>query len=135
VDLGLREVGLAVSDPGGTIATPLRAIRIAAVREAPDAVARAARETGAEAVVVGLPLGLEGEEARIEVRRIRRFARALRALLQIPVHAVDESLSSREAEERLSGRRSMTNPHAAAAAVILQRWLDEPRGPSEGGGA
>jgi putative Holliday junction resolvase len=133
VDLGLREIGLALSDPGGTIATPLRSVRIAAVREAPEAVAGVAREVEAGAVVVGLPLGLEGEEARVEVRRIRRFARALRLLLQIPVHAVDESLSTREAGERLSGRRSATNPHAAAAAVILQRWLDEPRAPSGGG--
>lgn len=135
MDLGLREIGLAVSDPGGTIATPLRAVRIEAVREAPEAVARVAREVEAGAIVVGVPLGLAGQEGRIEVRRIRRFAKALRALLQIPVHSVDESLSTREAEERLSGRRSATNPHAAAAAVILQRWLDEPRRAPGGGSA
>lgn len=133
MDLGLRAIGLAVSDPGGRIATPLRALRIAATREAPDAVARVAHEVGAEVVVVGVPLGLDGEEARTEVRRVRRFAKLLRALLTVPVYAVDESLSTREAEERLSGRGSATNPHAAAAAVILQRWLDDPRGPTEGG--
>jgi putative pre-16S rRNA nuclease len=133
VDLGLRAIGLAVSDPGGRIATPLRALRIGAIREAPDAVARVVHEVEAEVVVVGVPLGLEGEEARTEVRRVRRFAKVLRALLTIPVYSVDESLSTREAMERLSGRRSATNAHAAAAAVILQRWLDEPRGPTEGG--
>jgi putative Holliday junction resolvase len=133
VDLGLRSIGLAVSDPGGTIATPLRALRVGAVRDAPEAVARVARGLEAEAVVVGLPLGLPGEEARPEVRRVRRFARALRSLLTVPVYAVDESLSTREAEERLKGRRSATDPHAAAAAVILQRWLDDPHGAKEGG--
>jgi putative Holliday junction resolvase len=133
VDLGLRSVGLAVSDPGGRIASPLRTLAVAAAREAPEAVARAAREVEAEVVVVGFPVGLEGEETRLEVRRARRFAKALRALLTIPVYAVDESFSTREAEERLSGRRSATNPHAAAAAVILQRWLDDPRGGGAGG--
>jgi len=132
VDLGLREVGLAVSDPGGTIATPLRTLRIASVREAPDAVAGVAAEVGAEAVVVGVPLGLEGEEARPEVRRARRFAKALRARLGVPVHTVDESFSTREAGERLAGRRAGVDAHAAAAAVILERWLSRPAGPSRG---
>ncbi len=132
VDLGLREVGLAVSDPGGTFATPLRTLRIGSVREAPGAVAEVAVEIGAEAVVVGLPLGLEGEEARSEVRRAERFAKALRARLGVPVHTVDESFSTREAGERLSGRRSGTDVHAAAAAVILERWLARLAGPERG---
>ena len=133
MDLGLREIGLAVSDPGGTIATPLRSVRVESVREAPAAVALVAREVEAGAVVVGVPAGLEGEESRPEVRRVLRFAKALRRLLEgVPVRTVDESLSTREAEGRLAGRRSATDPHAAAAAVILQRWLDEPRA---GGGS
>jgi putative Holliday junction resolvase len=130
VDFGLRWIGLAVSDPGGTIATPLKALRVERVREAPEAVAREAREVGADQIVVGVPLGLEGEEARPEVRRALRFAKALRGLLGVPVRTVDESLSTREGEERLQGRRAPTDPHAVAAAVILQRWLDE-----SGGGA
>jgi putative Holliday junction resolvase len=128
VDLGLRRIGLAVSDPTGTIATPLRALQVASVRDAPEAVARAAREVEAEMVVVGVPLGLEGEEARTEVRRARRFVKALRPLLGLPVRTIDESLITREGEARLDRRRSETDPHAAAAAVILQRWLDESRG-------
>src|SRR6185503_7458581 len=62
VDFGLRRIGLALSDEGGSIATPLRSLAISSVRDAPAAVAQAAREAGAEAVVVGAPLGLEGEE-------------------------------------------------------------------------
>jgi len=127
VDFGLRLLGLAVSDPGGTLATPLRSVRIGSVREAPAAVAAAAREVEAGAVVVGVPLGLEGEEARPEVRRVERFARALRREAGLPVHLVDESLSSREAENRVGPtRRPGDALHAASAAVILQRWLDRP---------
>jgi len=136
VDFGLRQLGLAVSDPTGLLATPLRSLRISTVRDAPAAVAAVAVEIEAAAVVVGVPLGLEGEEARPEVRRVERFAKALRRESGLPVHLVDESLSSREAEERAPrGRRGSAGEaaHAAAAAVILQRWLDR-IGPRREGG-
>jgi putative Holliday junction resolvase len=133
VDFGPRRIGLALSDEGERLASPLRALRIEAVAEAPGAVASAAREVEAGAVVVGAPMGLEGEEGRIELRRVRRFAQALRRATGLPVHLVDESLSSREAEERTGrpgsraggSRAGDDSLHAAAAAVILQRWLDE----------
>ena len=132
VDFGLRRLGIAVSDEGATLATPLRVVRVDSVREAPEAVAAEARQSGAASVVVGVPLGLEGEEHRREIRRVERFARALRKCSGLPVHLVDESLSTREAEAtaREAGR-SDRDPmlHAAAAALILQRWLDRPRKP------
>jgi len=136
VDFGLRQLGLALSDPAGSLATPLRSLRLSTVRDAPAAVAAVALEVEAAAVVVGVPLGLEGEEARPEVRRVERFAKALRKESGLPVHLIDESMSSREAEERVhrGGRgsrgahgRAEGAAHAAAAAVILQRWLDRPR--------
>jgi len=131
VDFGLRRIGLALSDEGGILATPFRALTVRSVREAPAAVAAAAKEAGAQSIIVGSPVGLEGEEGRAEVRRVERFARALRKESGLPVHLVDESLSTREAEERArAAGRSDRDPrlHAAAAAVILQRWLDRPRG-------
>lgn len=134
VDFGLRRIGLAMSDPGEVLATPLRSLRIASVREAPTAIASAARESGAEAIVVGAPLGLEGEEVRPEIRRVERLAKALRRETGLPVHLVDESLSTREAEAGVrpgSRARAGDAQHAAAAAVILQRWLDRP---GKGGG-
>ena len=136
VDFGLRQLGLAVSDLTGSLATPLRSLRVSTVRDAPAAIAAVALEVDAAAVVVGVPLGLEGEEERPEVRRVERFAKALRRESGLPVHLVDESLSSREAEERAPrGRRGLAADaaHAAAAAVILQRWLDRPGARHEGG--
>ena len=118
-----------MSDPGEVMATPLKSLVVSSVRNAPAAVAKVAREVEAEAVVVGVPFGLEGEEARAEVRRVERLATALRRELKLPVRLVDESFSSREAEEVASGADS----HAVAAAVILQRWLDRPRRPRMGG--
>jgi putative Holliday junction resolvase len=121
---------MALSDEGGSLATPLRVVEIASVRDAPEAVAAAATDSGAETVVVGVPLGLEGEERRTEVRRVERFARALRKCSGLTVFLVDESLSTREAGERAveagRGERDLAL-HAHAAALILQRWLDRPR--------
>ena len=118
VDFGLRHLGIALSDEGGLLARPLRVLHVTSVRDAPDAVAEVATEAEARTVVVGVPLGLEGEERREEVRRVKRFAHALRKRTGLEVFLVDESLSTREA-----GRQG----HAQAAAVILQRWLDRPR--------
>ncbi len=135
VDFGLRRLGLALSDPGEVLATPLRSLTVTSVREAPEAVASVAAEVGAAAVVVGVPLGLEGEESRPEVRRVERFAKALRRETGLPVHLVDESLSSREAESRPAReprRGARIDAHAVAAALILQRWLDRPRGSGKG---
>lgn len=130
MDFGLRNLGLALSDPGEVLATPLRSLRISTVRDAPAAVALVVREVEAGAVVVGAPEGLEGEEGRAELRRVKRFATALRRETGLPVHLVDESLSSREAgagSGRARDRDRASAEHAAAAAVILQRWLDRPR--------
>lgn len=126
VDYGLRWIGLAVADHPEGIPTPVRARRVRSTHAAPDAVADAAREVAADAIVVGLPEGLEGEERRAEIRRVRRFARDLRRRLGIPVHFVDESLSSREARER-AWRPSGEHEHSAAAAIILGRWLADRR--------
>ena len=130
MDFGLRKLGIAVSDEGSTLATPFRLLRVDSVREAPAAVAAVAAEVGAESVVVGVPLGLEGEERRQEVRRVERFARALRKASGLTVHLVDESLTTREAQEaaRERGRSpGDRDRHDHAAALILQRWLDRPR--------
>lgn len=137
MDFGPRQIGLALSDETATIARPLRTLRIGRVREAPDAVAAAVREEGADVVVVGVPDGLEGEERRPQSRRVVRFAKAVRALTGVTVHLQDESLSSREARA-LGGRTGREAPdfeHARAAAVVLQRWLDGRTGPGGGGAA
>ena len=144
VDFGLRKLGLALSDERETIATPRHTLTVSTVRDAPGAVAAAAKELQAAAIVVGVPEGLEGEERRREMLRVKRFARALRKETGLPVRFVDESMSSREASARrraasgggaggrggASGRRRADRDlklHALAAAVILQRWLDRPR--------
>ena len=130
VDVGGRRTGLAISDATGTLARPLE------VLETPDplvpvltAIARfAAEDDGLTAVVVGVPKRLDGSPTD-QTPRVTAFVAALRKRTAIPVITQDERLTSVEAESRLAirekdWRRRKAKLDAAAAAIILQEYLD-----------
>jgi len=128
IDLGTRRVGVAVSDSGGRVATPHTVI----VRTGDDTVDRARLvavivDLVAEAVVVGLPLSLDGSTGPAAQWAIDE-ADALRALLEIPLQLHDERLSTvtaLRAPVLAGGRRARRKPvDGQAAAVMLQSWLD-----------
>jgi putative Holliday junction resolvase len=140
VDLGTRRIGLAVSDPSGTLARPWQTIAAAASPEASaifvaDVVAGLIHGDGltsdhdpVEAIVVGLPQRLGGGDTHL-TETVRAFVRALATKTGLPVHVQDERLSSHEAEARLKvrerdWRKRKAQLDAAAAAVILQDYLD-----------
>ena len=124
LDVGERRIGVAVSDPTGTLATPHSVIRRRSKAEDFAAVARLAAELGAERVVVGLPLSLDGSVGP-QARRVTRYAQALARTLSVPVELYDERYSTLTADELLAegGRKRRTPIDAAAAAVILQDYL------------
>lgn len=128
LDLGERRVGVAVSDPGGTIAHPLCRFEPAGRRDLVETVARIVREQGADRVVVGYPLHADGTRGQ-QARRTDAVVQALRDALAVPVTVWDERFSTQEAEaalrqgglgpDRRKARRDMV-----AAALILQAYLD-----------
>ena len=128
IDFGLKRVGVAVSDPTGTLASPYKTIvrttRDKLFDELLDIIDREAVET----VVVGLPLALSGEET-LTTRQARNFAESLARRIEQPVHLMDERLSSAEAEHELNdadlrGAKRKTALDSQAAVVILRSWLD-----------
>ena len=131
LDLGERRIGVAVSDPTGTLASPLQTVQRRRGKRPPIAtLERIAREQDVRALVVGLPLTLQGEEDPW-CAEVRRIGDALAARLAMPVSYIDERMSSVQAEQaiRQSGgtrksRQDKGRVDAAAAAVILQRHLD-----------
>ena len=131
LDLGDRRIGVAISDPTGTLASPLETVQRRKGKRPPiAALERIARANDVGAVVVGLPLTLEGEEDEW-CAEVRRVGDALGERLGVPVAYVDERMSSVQAEQaiRSSGgtkkrREDRSRVDAAAAAVILQRHLD-----------
>jgi putative Holliday junction resolvase len=141
IDYGARRIGLALSDATATLASPWRMLHrppseaetlrlliteIATLRNADD---------GLAAVVVGWPRRLDGSPTD-QTRIVETFAKSLEQKVDVPVVLQDERLSSTEAESRLARRekdwrKRKQQLDAAAAAVILQDYLDSrpPTGP------
>lgn len=128
IDLGSVRVGVAVSDELGLMAHPRAPLPGQDASVLLAAVRRLATEEGVDQFLVGLPRHLNGTEGR-GARDARRFAAALRRETGLPVTLVDEWLSTREAHARLreggnKQRDTRTRIDSAAAAVLLQSWLD-----------
>jgi putative Holliday junction resolvase len=132
VDVGKRRIGLAISDGTKTLARPLTTIMVRAdkgVDALVQEIFRLAREDdGLERIVVGMPVRLDGT-ATEQTRYVQAFIEALKTRISIPIDVEDERLSSREAESRLATRerdwrKRKARLDAAAAAVILQDYLD-----------
>ena len=128
VDHGTRRIGLAVSDPSGTISMPLRTVAVRGDAQAARDVASAARETQAETIVVGLPLNMDGTSGPA-AEHARRFADAVGAAAGVPVVLWDERLTTRmaermlvEADVRRARRKEVIDKLAAQA--ILESYLD-----------
>jgi len=135
VDVGRRRIGLAISDSTATLARPLRTLSVtnASVVEClrAEIASLAAEEDGLEAVVIGLPKHLDGSVSE-ETAVVESVILRLRRDVAIPIVTEDERLSSREAESRLAvrerdWRKRKAQLDAAAAAIILQDYLDRKR--------
>jgi putative Holliday junction resolvase len=136
IDVGGRRIGLAISDPSRTLARPLSTLTVSSAAEG---VARVVDEIGRlegdddglSSIVVGMPLRLDGSPNE-QTARVAAFVDALRTRTTLPIVTADERLTSREAESRLSvlerdWRERKKKLDAAAAAIILQEYLDRVR--------
>ncbi len=131
LDLGMRRIGLALSDEEGRVAGPLGTLETQGIARDVAAVAELAQAHGVELVVVGLPLLPSGEEGR-GARRARRFAEELARSWSGRVETWDERLTSAEAERvlleaDLSRRKRRQVRDRVAATLILQSFLDAMR--------
>ena len=127
LDHGDRRFGIALSDAGKIIATPRLVV------EGEDALwetlGSLVKEEDIEAVVLGLPLNMDGTEGP-RARKVIEFSRALETKTGLPVLFQDERLSSFEAESALSeagihGRRRKDRVDMVAAQIILQGYLNQ----------
>jgi len=131
LDVGTRTIGLAVSDEGGAVATPLRTISREGGLKDLEAVAAARAEHDAAALVIGMPLDLDGGEGDA-ARRVRALGARLAEHLGCPVHYWDERFSTVAAERALlegnvrRRKRKQVINHIAAA-LILQGFIDHQR--------
>ncbi|MSQ41008.1 MAG: Holliday junction resolvase RuvX [Dehalococcoidia bacterium] len=131
LDYGERRIGIAVSDGAGSMAFPRRALGRTTLDKDLAAILRVVREEVVERIVVGLPRSLDGSIGG-QAKRVQEFVSALQQLSDVPVETWDERFSTFEATEamRQAGVQPSRNKgrvDAAAAALILQRWLDHQR--------
>jgi putative pre-16S rRNA nuclease len=129
LDVGTRRLGVAVSDPTGTVATPLATVPRRSPAADAGTLGKLAAEQRARTVVAGLPVSLSGREGPA-ARDVRAYVDQLRELLpDLEFELVDERLSTVSAERALVeggvGRRARRQVvDQVAASVFLQAWLD-----------
>jgi putative Holliday junction resolvase len=127
LDHGTARIGCAISDPSGTLATPLPVIE----PPQPRSVAELVADHDVDRVVVGLPVHLSGEEGA-QAELTREFCAELEAVLDVPVETYDERLTTRMAEE--SRRRGAAAPaDSLAAAHLLESYLARQEAAKRGG--
>jgi putative Holliday junction resolvase len=136
IDLGEKRVGLALSDPDGNVALPLKTLSRRNDRTLLREIASIAAEHGVEILVVGEPRNLDGGRGPA-ARRAATFAEKLRRATGLPRLLIDESLTTREAERRLreagiDPRRNAERVDAVAAQVLLEDGLELLRAGSRG---
>jgi putative holliday junction resolvase len=133
IDFGTRRVGLAISDAGGKLATPLEVLEITSPGQAIDRIIPILKSESVERIVVGLPLNMDdtiGAAARSTIE----WAKGLFARANVPIVFVDERLSSFAAEqdlidrkrggEKITRKQKKQRLDALVAAGLLQAFLD-----------
>jgi putative holliday junction resolvase len=129
LDPGSKRIGVAVSDLSGTIASPLQVVQRSRSKEHDlHEIARIAVDEGAEVIVVGLPINMDGSLGSAATAATG-FARALATLVHVPVEMHDERRTTVTAERSmldagLDAVQRRQRVDKVAAAIMLQSWLD-----------
>jgi putative Holliday junction resolvase len=125
LDFGEARCGCALSDPTGTLATPIGAVPDPGTRRGLRELASIVRGNEVARVVVGLPLTLSGEEGQ-QAQATREFASRLEELVAVPVELYDERYTTRQAEQTGGG----ADADSRAAAHLLEAYLEATRRPA-----
>jgi len=128
LDVGDRTIGVACSDEGLILASPVETIQRRGPKADAIRVETLVRERGVTRVIAGLPLSLRGQEGP-QSAKVREFVEVLKRRLKVPVEMADERLTTREAERTLieadlSRARRKEVIDQMAAVLILQTYLD-----------
>lgn len=128
LDVGEKRIGVALSDPGGVLASPLTVITEVGEQAALKAIRDLCSQHEVQRIVVGLPRSMDGTIGK-QAEKVQAFSRRLSEFIQLPVDTWDERLSTVAAERAMAdagvkrvGRRERRD--AVAAALILQGYLD-----------
>lgn len=132
IDYGERRIGLAISDPTGTVATPLRVIQVGAPNAVLKEIFACLAEYGVDRIVVGLPMRMDGSMGPA-AEKTRGFCEKLREVTDVPVLSWDERFTTVTAQNALieGGTRRNKRKQVVdklAAQILLQHYLDTQSG-------
>ncbi|MEM6823165.1 MAG: Holliday junction resolvase RuvX [Verrucomicrobiota bacterium] len=128
LDYGTERVGAALSDPTGTLATPIPFLRVKPFNKFLGELKRMVRENEVSLIVIGIPRNMDGTYGPA-ADNAREFARRVEETITIPIELFDERLTTVQAEKslRASGKSAKKQKFlidSAAAQIILQSYLD-----------
>ena len=131
LDVGDRRIGMALSDPTGSLARPISHLVRKNLRTDVARIVDEAKSVNAQMILVGMPVSLNGTIGP-QARKVSRFIEELSSITELQVETQDERFSTAEAQRLMNeaGRspsRSKGDLDAASAAVILQEYLDNAR--------
>ena len=131
LDLGDRRIGVALSDPGGILASPFTIVERSDLERDIDAIADIVSQQEVGQIIVGLPRSMDGR-IRQQARKVQDFVEELCGHVAVPVEFRDERLTTVSAKRLMQSScrrksRGRIRYDAAAAAVILQSYLEEGR--------
>lgn len=122
-DFGEKKIGVAVGQTVTATANPVGLVKVTSSGPDWGAIAGLINTWQPDALVVGLPLNMDGAE-QLTTTLARRFRNQLEGRFSLPVYTMDERLSTREARERLASRGQLdTEDDPIAAQIILEGWL------------
>ena len=130
VDPGKKHIGLAISDPSGTIANPLMILTHKSRGTDVDRIIEVVMKNAIEKIIVGQSIDDENGQPTFEGRQSARFAEALRSRTSVPIELWDEAYSTQDARHArimMGASRKNRSGHLddLAATLILQSYLDK----------
>jgi len=125
-DYGERRIGIATGQTITASATPLTTLNSINQKPDWDEIEKIINEWKPDALIVGLPLFLDGSDSEM-TKKAQRFSRQLEGRFHLPVHLINESLTSFEAEQHLTKKNQHNKQEIdkIAAAIIVQSWLEQ----------
>ncbi len=128
VDYGDVRTGLAVSDISGFLASGIGYIKEGGMKNTAVRVAKEAKERGCVGIVIGLPRNMDGSEG-FRADAVKAFAELLKAECDLPLHLIDERLSTMQAHQMMNltgtkGKKRKEHVDTLSAQIILQDYLD-----------
>lgn len=126
LDIGDRRIGVALSDPGGILASPFTIINRSQEKLDIEAITNIVDQHQVKQIIVGLPRSMDGSLGR-QADKVKAFTQKLCSHTGVPVEFRDERLTTVSAKRlmRIVGAKKKTRDDAIAAALILQGYLDE----------